>query len=110
MTKYLIKASYSPEGFKGVMASGGTARQDAISKMVADLGGSLESMYFAFGDTDVFLVVDAPNPETVVAIGGTVVSSGALSKYETVQLIEPSVIDDATNISVDYTPPGQQDS
>ena len=106
MAKYLIKASYSPEGFKGVMASGGTARQDVISKMVADLGGSLDAMYFAFGDTDVFLIVDAPNPETMIAVGGTVVAAGALSKYETVQLIEPSTVDDAVNISVDYTPPG----
>ena len=28
MAKYMIKASYSPEGIKGVMAKGGTARVD----------------------------------------------------------------------------------
>ena len=30
MSKYMIEASYSPEGIKGVMAQGGTARVDAI--------------------------------------------------------------------------------
>ena len=28
MAKYMIKASYSPEGIKGVMAKGGSARAD----------------------------------------------------------------------------------
>jgi hypothetical protein len=35
MSKYLIRASYSPEGMKGVMAKGGTARVDAIKKLAA---------------------------------------------------------------------------
>ena len=43
MPKYLIKASYSPQGIKGVMKDGGTARADAIGKMVASMGGSLEN-------------------------------------------------------------------
>ena len=47
MSKYLIKASYSPEGIKGVMAKGGSARVDAIRKLAAGVGGSLETCYFA---------------------------------------------------------------
>ena len=33
MAKYMIKASYSPEGIKGVMAKGGSARAEAIEKL-----------------------------------------------------------------------------
>ena len=43
MSKYLIKASYSPEGMKGVMAKGGSARVDAIEKLVSGVGASMES-------------------------------------------------------------------
>jgi uncharacterized protein with GYD domain len=44
--KFLVKASYSAEGAKGVQGSGGTSRRDAVAKMAEGLGGSLESFYF----------------------------------------------------------------
>ena len=73
MAKYLIKASYSPEGIKGVMAKGGTARADAIAKLAAGVGGSVASFHFAFGGDDVFVVVEAPSHEAMVAIAGAVI-------------------------------------
>jgi uncharacterized protein with GYD domain len=106
MSKYLIKASYSPEGIKGVMAKGGTARVDAIKQLVAGVGGSMESFYFAFGGDDVYVVVDAPSPEAMAAVAGTVTSTGALSSYETVVLLTAEQLDAAAKLSVDYTPPG----
>jgi uncharacterized protein with GYD domain len=106
MSKYMIKASYSPEGIKGVMAKGGTARVDAIEKLAAGVGGSLESAYFAFGGDDIYAIVDAPSHEAMAAIAGTVTGTGALSGYETVVLLTAEQIDAAANLSVDYTPPG----
>jgi uncharacterized protein with GYD domain len=106
MPKYMIKASYSPEGIKGVMEKGGTARAAAIDKLVAGVGGSVESLYFAFGSDDVYVVADAPSNAAMAAVAGTVSATGALSSYETVVLLTPAELDDASNISVDYTPPG----
>ena len=106
MSKYMIKASYSPEGIKGVMAKGGTARVDAIKKLAAGVGGSLESCYFAFGSDDLYAVVDVPSHEAMAAIAGTVTSTGALSSYQTIVLLTADQLDAAGNMSVDYTPPG----
>ena len=106
MSKYMIKASYSPEGIKGVMAKGGTARVSAIEKLAAGVGGSMDSAYFAFGGDDIYVIVDAPSHEAMAAIAGTVTGTGALSGYETVVLLTPEQIDAAANLSVDYTPPG----
>ena len=106
MSKYLIKASYSPEGIKGVMEKGGSARKDAIEKLVAGVGGSMESLYFAFGGDDVYVVVDAPNHEAMAAVAGTVSGSGALSSYETVVLLTAEQLDAAASMTVDYQPPG----
>ena len=106
MAKYLIKASYSPEGIKGVMAKGGTARADAIAKLAAGVGGTMESFYFAFGGDDVYVVVDAPSHEAMVAIAGTVTGTGVLSKYETSVLLTPEQVDEAAKMTIDYTPPG----
>ena len=106
MAKYMIKASYSAEGMKGVMAKGGTSRKDAIEKLVTGVGGSVESLYFAFGDDDVYVIVDAPGHEVMAAVAGTVASTGALSGYKTTVLLTAEQMDAAADMSVDYTPPG----
>ncbi|MCZ3386991.1 MAG: GYD domain-containing protein [Actinomycetia bacterium] len=106
MAKYLLKVSYSPEGIKGVMKEGGTSRATTIEKILASVGGSLESFYFAFGTDDVYVIADVPDHATAMAVAAAVGSSGAISSYETVVLVEPSEIDKAMNISVGYRPPG----
>lgn len=106
MAKYLIKASYSPEGIKGVMAKGGTSRVAAVEKLVAGVGGSMESFYFAFGSDDVYVIVDAPDHEAMAAVAATVTSTGALINYQTVVLLTADQIDTAAELKVDYTPPG----
>lgn len=106
MAKYLIKASYSPDGIKGVMAKGGSAREDAIAKLASGVGGSLDAVYFAFGPDDLYAIVEAPSHEAMAAIAGAVGQTGALSKYETVVLLTPAQIDAAADIKVDYMPPG----
>ena len=106
MAKYLLKVSYSNEGIKGVMKEGGTSRVAAVEKTVAGMGGSLEGFYFAFGDSDVYVIADLPDHASAMAVAATVGSSGALSSYETVVLVSPEEIDAAMKKAVDYRPPG----
>lgn len=106
MAKYLIKASYSPEGIRGVMAKGGSARADAIEKLASSVGGTVDGVYFSFGPHDLYAIVDAPGHEAMAAIAGTVGQTGALSSYETVVLLTPAQIDEAANMKIDYSPPG----
>ena len=47
MGKYLIKASYSAEGMKGLMKAGGTSRVKAVEKALSKVGGSIESFYLS---------------------------------------------------------------
>lgn len=106
MAKYLLKASYSVDGLKGVMKQGGTSRVKAVEAALAGVGGTLESFYFAFGGDDVYVIVDLPDHTAAVAVAGAVATSGAISSYETVVLLSPSEVDKAMNVSVDYVPPG----
>ena len=105
MPKYLIEANYTAEGMKGVLAKGGTARREAVEKMLADLGGTLESFHFAFGDTDAFVIVDVPDNVTAAAIGMMVGSSGMTSCKTTI-LLSPEDIDRAAQVKATYVPPG----
>jgi uncharacterized protein with GYD domain len=106
VAKYLLKASYSPEGIKGVLKEGGSSRSTAVEKALAGLGGTLESFYFAFGGTDVYITVDLPDHATAVAFASSVGATGALSKVETVVLLTPAEIDAAVQKTVEYRAPG----
>ena len=50
MPKYMMKVSYSTEGIKGLLAGGGSAREAAIEKLLAGVGGSLESLLLRVRD------------------------------------------------------------
>jgi uncharacterized protein with GYD domain len=106
MAKYLLKVSYSADGLKGVMKSGGTARVSAVEKALAGVGGSLESFYFAFGTDDVYVIADVPGHKEATALAATIGTSGAISSYETVVLISPAEMDEAVRLAVEYSPPG----
>lgn len=58
--KYLIEASYSAEGVRGLASKGGSARRGAVEQLIAAMGGKLESFYFAFGEADVYAVAELP--------------------------------------------------
>jgi len=105
MAKYLIVASYTAEGIKGVLSKGGTARRDAVAKTVADLGGQIESFYFAFGDEDAYVTVELPDNVSAAAIGMAVGASGMV-RTKTVVLLTPEEIDKAAKTQLAYRAPG----
>ena len=106
MPKYLISGSYVGEGIKGLLKDGGTKRKEAVDQLMGGLGGTVESMHFAFGDDDFFIIVDGPD-NVKVAAGSLIASAtGAVSAKVTV-LLTPEEVDEVSGISVEYRPPGQ---
>jgi uncharacterized protein with GYD domain len=105
VAKYLVKASYAAAGARGVQDAGGTSRRDVVAKMAEGLGGSLESFYFAFGDTDAYVVLDLPDNRSAAAASIAVNAAGGATS-EVVVLLTPEDVDAAAKLSVDYRPPG----
>jgi uncharacterized protein with GYD domain len=106
MPKYLIKVSYTADGVKGVLKEGGSARKRAAEAAIKSSGATLESMYFAFGEHDVYCIVDGPDNASVAAASMAIGASG-LVKAITVPLLTPEEIDQAAKKTVSYTPPGR---
>jgi uncharacterized protein with GYD domain len=106
MANYLVIASYSPDGVKGVLKSGGTARVEAVNKAVQGLGGKMHSFHFAFGGGDAYVIVELPDNVAAAALGLAVSSTG-LASVKTVVLLTPAEIDEAAKRQVAYTPPGR---
>ena len=105
MAKYLFKACYTPEGMKGLKQAGAAARVTVIADMCTQLGGSLDSFNFAFGDVDVYALCDLPDDETAAAVAFAIGSSGAV-QLSTVKLLTPEQADAAMGRAVNYRPPG----
>ena len=105
MPKYMIQASYTTEGVKGLMKDGGSQRRAAAEAALKGVGGRLESFYFAFGETDVFAIADMPDNASALAIWAAITSSGAV-QLKTTPLMTPEEMDQATKKMVSYRPPG----
>ena len=105
MSKYLIQASYTAEGAKGLLKEGGTARRAVVEKLLEGLGGHLEAFYFAFGEDDVYLIADGPDNATSAAMSLTISASGAV-RTKTIVLLTPEEMDQAAKKTVKYRPPG----
>jgi uncharacterized protein with GYD domain len=132
MAKYLAQISYTVEGVKGLLKEGGTKRleaakqltkelgttaihppltmsfcsMEAVEHLIKGVGGTLETLYYAFGDCDVIVIMDLPDNASAAALSLAVSASGA-AKVKTTVLLSPDEIDKATNKDVHYRPPGQ---
>jgi uncharacterized protein with GYD domain len=105
MPKFLFQGRYTPEGVKGLLHDGGSGRREAVDKLVSSVGGRVESMYFAFGGTDVYVIADLPDNASAAAVALAVAQTGKASA-DTVVLMTPQEIDAAAKKSVTFRPPG----
>ena len=106
MAKYLIAASYTSEGAKGLLKDSGTKRREAADQAIKSAGGKMEAFYFAFGDKDAYVILDAPDHSTVAAATVTINASGAVHA-KTIVLLSPEEIDQAIKKTTKYRAPGQ---
>ena len=106
MPKYLFEARYSSEGAGGLAREGGVGRRAAARKHLEELGGKLESMYFAFGEVDCFLIADLPNNASAAAFSLAGNESGAMAS-RTIVLMVPEELDDATVKKAFFRAPGR---
>ena len=95
MAKYLIEASYSHEGLKGLVKEGGSGRKVAVEAAVKALGGRVESIYYAVGTSDVYVIVEAPDNVSAAAFALAVGATGALAHYKTTVLLTTDEVDQA---------------
>src|SRR5687768_5595885 len=105
MAKYLVKASYSAQGTKGLLKEGDSSRRAMVQKVVEGMGGRLEAFYFTFGEPDAFVILEVPDVTSVVALSLTVNATGAVH-VSTTPLITPEEVDQASKKSVGYRAPG----
>ncbi|MDE2261474.1 MAG: GYD domain-containing protein [Gammaproteobacteria bacterium] len=104
MAKFLVQATYSADGLRGLQKEKASGRQEVVKRAVEALGGKVESMYFCLGEHDVILIIDVPDIIAGTALAIAVSSSGLVRTRSTV-LLSVEEADRALSRSVDYRPP-----
>jgi uncharacterized protein with GYD domain len=93
------------DGIRGVKARGAAARVAAATELVESVGGKLDCFYFAFGDTDVYVIADFPDNVSALAAAHAVSASGGATA-KTVVLLTAAEVDAAISKTPTYRPPG----
>ncbi len=105
MSKYMFHSKYTASGLAGLLKEGGSRRRTALTDTIKSMGGSVEGFYYAFGDTDLYVIADLPDDAAATAVSLHIANAGALDIKATV-LITPETVDQAVKKKVSYRPPG----
>lgn len=106
MAKFMIQASYTADGLKGLQKDKASGRRAAVSAALEAIGGKLDGMYYALGDHDVVVIADLPNTQAATALSVAVSASG-LVHTKTTALLTVEETDQALGKSINYKPPGR---
>jgi uncharacterized protein with GYD domain len=105
MPKYLLQASYSSEGLKGLAKDKASGRKAAIQSAIKVVKGKLECIYYTFGADDVILIVDLPDNVSAAAMSLVAGASGAVN-IKTTPLLTIDEVDQALALPSKYRAPG----
>ena len=86
MPHYLTQVSFTPEGLSAYMKNP-EQRRDVVEKAIANLGGKVESSWFAFGDYDVISLLEMPDNVSAAALSLAVGAGGMLKAVKTTPLL-----------------------
>jgi uncharacterized protein with GYD domain len=103
--KFLVEATYTAEGYRGLAKDKASGRKAAITQAVKKLGGKLDAIYFCLGENDVILIADLPDHLSAAALGSAACGSG-MARTKTTVLLTVEEADDALGKVVSYRAPG----
>ena len=76
MPKFLMQATFSPDGVKNLIEQGGTKREEQLQGLARSLGGSLEAVYFSPQRNEGFVILDLPDGQRI-NLAGTLMAVNA---------------------------------
>src|SRR5450756_1061264 len=98
MGKYLYTLQYTSAGLGGTVKEGFVSREAFFRKTVEGLGGKTEAAYWAYGDVDIFIVVELPSAEKATALSLALGLTGSF-RVTTTTLVGAAEMDAAATVS-----------
>tara|TARA_B100000686_G_scaffold90664_1_gene97286 strand:- start:21 stop:341 length:321 start_codon:yes stop_codon:yes gene_type:complete len=104
-----VQIKYTSEAMTAIFSTGDN-RKEAISSLADQAGGKLISFYGMQGQHyHMMIIVEMPSMANWLAFFSKGMSGGAIEEYKNIQLIDPEIIADSSEIfkGMDYRAPGQ---
>jgi uncharacterized protein with GYD domain len=105
MAKFLIEATYTADGLRGLIKDKPSGREAAIMQALAGAGGKLDGIYYALGDADVFVLCELPDNAAAAALSAAISASGMV-RTKTTPLLTVAEADHAMSKPLKYRAPG----
>ena len=107
MPLYMSTFDYTPEVWAELVHSPEN-RSEAVSRILDGAGCKLKGLWYAFGTSDAFALIEAPDNVTGASIAIAINASGAFRKFETTVLMTQDELLEALNKAQDvaYVAPG----
>ncbi len=86
MPRYLIQLAYTPEAWAAQLRDPQN-RVEVVRPALERVGGRIEAAYFAFGEYDVVLIIEAPDNATAAGFVLAVAAGGAMKASKTTPLL-----------------------
>lgn len=86
MSRFLFEVSYTSESWATQVHTHANVI-DRITPLVTKLGGSIDCVYYTFGDRDLIALIDFPTQEDAAAFSLAATSGGAVASIRTTQLL-----------------------
>jgi uncharacterized protein with GYD domain len=108
MPHYMFTFSYTPEIWAGLIRSPEN-REEIVGHILEESGCKLHGLWYAFGETDGFALMEAPDNKTAAALAVAIGASGAFTKFETTPLMTMAEALEALELAqgVGYTKPAE---
>jgi uncharacterized protein with GYD domain len=86
MPLYMASFGYEPETWANLIRSPEN-RTERVSRMLEDAGCTLKGLWYAFGKSDGFALIEAPDNVTGAGLSLAIAASGAFRSFETTVLM-----------------------
>ena len=86
MPPYLIQVAYTSDAWAAQLRDP-QDRRAIVRPLFDQLGGSIESVYYAFGPYDIVLVAELPDNRSAAALSLTLTASGTVKSIQTTPLL-----------------------
>jgi len=86
MSQYLIQVAYTPEAWASLVKNP-QDRTQVLKPVLAKLGGSMTTSFFAFGEYDIIGVLNMPGNVDAAAFSIAAAAGGAIKSIKTTPLM-----------------------
>jgi uncharacterized protein with GYD domain len=109
MPHYMVRFNYAPRSIKGLVDRPDVDHAGQAAAMLESLGGTLHGYWYAFGEFDGVVLMEAPDSSAAASVAMAIGGTGEVTRLETTVLLSTDEAHEAMRraSSATHLPPGE---